>query len=241
MKKIKLSLTAAIAAVSIAIFAISAPSAFATTTSWAFSSFDYDSFDISFNGGAVSSNLTLTANAEANGLTNAGTEALVETGVAYAYGEVDRVEDSELYSEAAIDAVANDEYAYAATMVSGTYTATAAGTLTFSVDYQLGIGGDADGTDITDVWAGVSLLIDDEVTLMDDLEFSWYGDLADLYNGEITPWRELTMSLELDANETISFALVGESYADVNPVPVPGAGLLMTTGLIGLAAIRRKK
>ncbi|WP_321415461.1 VPLPA-CTERM sorting domain-containing protein [uncultured Desulfobacter sp.] len=47
-------------------------------------------------------------------------------------------------------------------------------------------------------------------------------------------------TLNNDANETISFARAGKSYANVNPEPVPNAGLLILSGLIGLAAVRRK-
>nr|WP_320193121.1 hypothetical protein [uncultured Desulfobacter sp.] len=47
-------------------------------------------------------------------------------------------------------------------------------------------------------------------------------------------------TLNNDANETISFARAGESYANVNPEPVPDAGLFMPTGLIGLTVVGKK-
>ena len=239
MKHLKLALLGIISAFFVVCASVNA---FADTDSFAYAVFDYDAFNITSTGGGSQSIADLIAYAEIQGSDDSGLqEAYLQGTSTEAWGEVNvnetDVEYQDLYSHAYVEAPEAYEYAYSSTTVEGTYKATTDGTLTISIEYYLGIEVGADAGDIAGAWSAVTLTVEGEALYYNLLDFTAYNDLS---KEDETPWYTIDVSLDILADQTISFTLTGESYADAGPVPVPGTGLLLGAGLFVLAAIRRR-
>ncbi len=235
MKQMKLTIIALFSAL---LVVCASSSAFAATYGQAAAVMYYDTLSISFDGLTPA----LTTYADYNGTedTPAGTEALVETDNGWGWAEVD-VTDSEkdLYADAYVDSPASYEYAYANAELSASFTAEEAGSVTVSIDYYLYIDGTSDAA--SSAWAYAEALAylsinDEEVTDIFGDDVIFYNGIS--YEGD-TPVYTLTLTYKYDANDTVNILAGVSAYAEA-AVPVPGAGLLLSAGLIALAGIRRK-
>ena len=121
----------------------------------------------------------------------------------------------------------------------GTYTAETAGTFTISYTYNLGYRINAQAGEYASALSLAAIEIGDE-SAMDSIG-------ASAFNGESSyvendNYKTLVLNYDLEAGESISFAAYTFIQADTSaPVPVPGAFVLLGTGLLGLAGTMRKR
>jgi len=79
-------------------------------------------------------------------------------------------------------------------------------------------------------------------------DFLWTSNIQSVGDYTSTDWQDWTTTLLAEGTYTLSFGVAnqGDNYFnsvalfDVNPVPVPSAVLLLGSGLLGLAGLRRK-
>jgi hypothetical protein len=78
--------------------------------------------------------------------------------------------------------------------------------------------------------------------------FLWTSNIQSVGDYTSTDWQDWTTNLLAEGTYTLSFGVANQgdntynsvALFDVNPVPVPSAVLLLGSGLLGLAGLRRK-
>ena len=242
MKHIKLTLAALVCA--LVTICASSSSAFASSYAYALAVIDYDSLTFAYTGTGSLTSYSYSTYAELNGESDSSSdEAYLKSSSedswawseTFASNSVEGYED--IYTEVNDDASDDLTSASAKSLLQGVFTAETAGTLTISVNYYLGIDVMSVEDYISLANSSVSLVVGDS-SVKDSLSYSTAKGLLS-YDQE-TPWLTLTTSLDLAAEESVSCALSAETFANANAVPVPGTGLLLSAGLLAVAAVRRK-
>ncbi|MCG8551310.1 MAG: VPLPA-CTERM sorting domain-containing protein [Desulfobacterales bacterium] len=209
-------------------------SAFAAFSGWATASLDYASIELDL-GSNVTSSISYYAFAQYGDQTDtssSASEALIEIDTDnWAWAEADTADSYEdIYAGVSVDNPATATISNAIAEYGISFTAAEAGTLAISIDYDLEIG--ASSTAYAEALA--YLTINGETYDSAGIDFYAYNDMSK----ELSDLGTLTYSYSYTAGEEVTILLGADAYASA--VPVPGAGLLLSTGLIVLAAIRRK-
>ena len=211
---------------------------------------NYDSLEISFTGSGSIANESYSTYAELNGESASDSlESYLESSSesSWAWSETFDSESEydsyyggtyeDLYTETQDDSLDDNTYASATTLLSAMATADTDGILTISVDYWLAVDVMSVENYISLAISTISLSVGDQV-VTDSLSVSTTDSL--LSYGEETEWLTLTISEALKAGESVLCTLSAETFANANAVPVPGTGLLLSAGLLAVAAARRK-
>ena len=230
MKQIKL-IFAAIIAVCWSVCA--STNAFASCYGWATAYLDNSSIVLDL-GSNVTSTISYYAYAQYGNQTDTSSstsEALVEVSADnWAWAEADIADDyQDIYAAVSIDNPATDITSNAIAEYGISFTAAQAGTLTISIDFDLEI--DTSSTAYAEALA--YLTINDEEYDSASIDFYAYNGMSKHLNDLGT----LTSTYTYSEGEKVTILLGADAYA---AVPVPGAGLLLSTGLIVFAAIKRK-
>lgn len=230
MKQIKLTFAAILA---VCWIACASNSAFANSTGWAEAYLDYSSIDIAL-GSDVTPTITYYAYAQYSDQTDTSSstsEALIEVNTDnWAWAEADVADDYEdIYSSVSVDNPATATTSDAIAEYGISFTATEAGTLTISIDYNLEI----DTSNMGYAEALAYLSINDETYDSANINFYAYNGM----NKNLSDLGTLTHTYKYNVGEEVTILLGTEAYATA--VPEPCTGLLLSMGLMGLAAIRR--
>lgn len=231
MKQIKF-IFAAIIAVSWSVCA--STSAFASFSGWAAASLDYSSVVLDLGSDATPS-ISYYAYVQYGNQTDtssSASEALIEINADnWAWAEADIADDyQDIYSAVCVDNPATATASNAVAEYGISFTAAQAGTLTVSIDYNLEI----DTSSVAYAQAIAYLAINDEEYDSASIDFDAYNGMSKY----LSDLGTLTYTYSYSEGEAVNIVLGADAYASA--VPVPGAGLLLSTGLIVLAAIRRK-
>lgn len=231
MKQIKLTFAAILA---ICWIVCASTSAFAGFSGWATTSLDYASIELDL-GSNVTSSSSYYAYAQYGDQTDTSSssnEALIEMNTDnWAWAEADTADAYEdIYAGVSVDNPATATTSNAIAEYGISFIAAEAGTLAISIDYELEI-----GTSSTAYAQALAYLAINGETY-DSASIDFYA-----YNGmskDLSDLGTLTSTYSYSKGEEVTILLGADAYASA--VPVPGAGLLLSTGLIVLAAIRRK-
>nr|WP_319490353.1 VPLPA-CTERM sorting domain-containing protein [uncultured Desulfobacter sp.] len=231
MKQIKLTFAAILA---VCWVACASTIAFASSSGWAEASLDFSSIQLNLNSN-ITTSISYYASAQYADQTHTSSstsEALIEVNDDnWAWAEADVADDyKDIYAGVSVDNPATATTSDAIAEYGISFTATEAGNFTISINYNFEIS--ASSTAYAE--ALVYLLINDEECYLDSIYFDAYNGMSD----GLDDLGTLTYTYNYSEGEEVNIVLGAETYASA--VPVPGAGLLLSTGLIILAAVRRK-
>ena len=231
MKQIKLTFAAILV---VCWIACASTSAFASSAGWAEAYLDFASIQLNLNSN-ITTSISYYASAQYADQTNTSSstkEALIEVNTDnWAWAEADVADDYEdIYAGVSVDNPATATTSDAIAEYGISFTAAEAGTFTISINYDFEIS--ASSTAYAE--AIVYLLINDKEYDSDSIYFDAYNGMSNDLDG----LEALTCSYSYGEGEEVNIVLGAEAYASA--VPVPGAGLLLGTGLVILGAVRRK-
>lgn len=239
MKPIKLIFAAVMAA---CLIACVSSSTFAASYGYATASLDYSSISLDL-GSNVTTSVSYYAYADygdASQQSATAAEALIEVNEDnWSWAEADVADDYEdIYAGVSVDSVATATTSEAIAEYGISFTATQAGTLTISINYELELDALSDvSSRIQNAYAEALVYLS-----INDTQYDSATVFFDAYNGmsvEDGDLGTLTYTYSYSAGDTVSLVLGAQAYADA--VPVPGTGLLLGTSLMILAVFRRRR
>lgn len=203
---------------------------------------DWDTVRITFTGNGGESLTLFESTADMTGfqLKTNPLEVYYESVSGYAWGETD-INDStmgyqDIYAAAGTFDPVSFEFGYADAGYYGQYQAATDGVLSISMEYSLYAYAEAGTGEEAYAEASAEIFIRDR-TEEDFLMYYAMGD--DFFEDEVL-WETLSLSVDLEAGETVNFGLAAIVYADAAPVPLPGAIFLLGSGILVLAGIGKK-
>ena len=231
MKQIKLTFAAILA---LCWIACASTGAFASSSGWAEASLDFSSIKLDLDSN-ITTSISYYAYAQYADQTETSlstSEALIEVNTDnWAWAEADVADDYEdIYAAVSVDNPAKSIASDAIAEYGISFTADQDGTLTISINYDLEIA--ASSTAYAEAIA--YLVINGDKYDSDNIYFDAYNGMSD----GLDVLGTLTCTYSYSVGDTVNILLGAESYASA--VPEPGTGLLLSTGLMLFAAIRRK-